>query len=96
MEQAKAQVLAELQRFADEGLSEEELAHTATQKRGMYLIQNETNLNQALMLAITELTGRGYTWVDDYMNFFDDVTSEDIKEAAERYFQNYTEVLIVP
>lgn len=96
VEQAKAQVLAELQRFADEGLSEEELAHTATQKRGMYLIQNETNLNQALMLAITELTGRGYTWVDDYMNFFDDVTSEDIKEAAERYFQNYTEVLIVP
>jgi predicted Zn-dependent peptidase len=96
VEQAKAQVLVELKRLADEGLSEEEIAHIATQKRGMYLIQNETNLNQALMLAMTELTGRGYKWVDDYMGFFDEVTSDDIKEAAQRYFQNYTEVLIIP
>ena len=96
VEQARAQVLLELQRFAEEGLSEAELHQIATEKRGMYLIQNETNLNQALMLAMTELTGRGYQWVDDYMGFFADVTSEDIKEAAERYFQYYTEVLITP
>ncbi len=96
VQQAKAQVLVELQRLADEGLSEEEIRHIATLKQGMYLIQNETNLNQAIMLAMTELTGWGYEWVDDYMGFFNDVTSEDVKNAAQRYFQNYTEVLITP
>jgi predicted Zn-dependent peptidase len=96
VEQAKDQVLIELKRFADEGLTAEEIAHIATQKRGMYLIQNETNLSQALMLAMTELTGWGYEWVDDYMSFFDEVTPDDIKEAAQKYFQNYTEVLIIP
>ena len=96
VEQAKEQVIIELQRFASEGLSAEEIAHIATQKQGMYLIQNETNLTQALMLATTELMGWGYEWVDDYMSFFDEVTLDDIKEAAQKYFQNYTEVLIVP
>ncbi len=96
VKQAKEQVLLELKRLADEGLAEEEIRHIATRKRGMYLIQNETNLNQALMLAMTELTGWGYAWVDDYMTFFDDVTSADIKEAAHKYFQYYTEVLIIP
>ena len=32
----------------------------------------------------------------DYMSFFDEVTPDDIKGAAQKYFQNYTEVLIVP
>jgi len=48
------------------------------------------------MLAMTELTGWGYAWVDDYMSFFDDVGSEDIKATAQKYFQNYTEVQIIP
>lgn len=96
VDQARNQVLAEMKRFADEGLTEAEIAHIATQKRGLYIIQNETNLNQALMLAMTELTGRGYQWVDDYMSFFDHVTPEDIKETAQKYFQHCTEVLIIP
>ncbi len=96
VEEAKAQVITELQRLAVEGLTEEEIQHITRRKQGMYLIQNETNLNQALMLAMTELTGWGYAWVDDYMSFFDDVGSEDIKATAQKYFQNYTEVQIIP
>lgn len=96
VEQAKEQVLAELQRFAAEGLTEAEIAQIAVRKRGTHLIQNETNMNQATMLALAEVTGRGYEWVDDYMNFFADVTTEDIKAAAQKYFQHYTGVLIMP
>ncbi len=96
VEQAKEQVRAELQRFAAEGLTEAENAQIAVRKRGTHLIQNETNMNQATMLALAEVTGRGYEWVDDYMNFFADVTTEDIKAAAQKYFQHYTGVLIMP
>ncbi|NLL42648.1 MAG: insulinase family protein [Firmicutes bacterium] len=96
VEQAREQVLAELGRFAVEGLTEAEIAHIATLKRGTHLIQNETNMNQATMLALAEVTGRGYEWVDEYMNFFAEVTPEDIKAAAQKYFHNYTEVLIIP
>ena len=45
VKQAKKQVLLELKRLADEGL-EEEIKQALC---GMYLIQNETNLNQALI-----------------------------------------------
>jgi predicted Zn-dependent peptidase len=96
VELAKEQVLSELQRFVTEGLTEEEITQVAAQKRGSYLLEQETNMSQAMMLAMTELTGRGYEWIDDYMTFFDDVTTDDIKRVAEKYFQNHTSILITP
>lgn len=96
VEQVREKVLSEVQRFATEGLTEEEIAGVATQLRGQYLLNNETNMAQAVMLAQAELMGRGYQWVDEYMTFFDNVTPEDIKEAASKYFQHYTSVLVTP
>lgn len=96
VDQAREQVLFEVGRFAEEGLSEEEIAWVAAQKRGSYLLNNETNLSQSALLGVTELIGFGYEWVDEYMSFWDNVTPEDIKAAAQKYFQNYTEVLITP
>jgi zinc protease len=96
VEQAREQVLVEVRRFAEEGLSQEEIAWVAAQKRGSYLLNNETNLTQSVLLGVTELIGFGYGWVDQYMDFWDNVTPEDVKAAAQKYFQNYTEVLITP
>lgn len=94
--QAKQQLLIEIERFATEGLTEEEIAQVAIQEKGLYLLGNETNMSQATTLAMAELTGRGFEWVDEYMLFFDDVTTEDIKNAAQKYFQYYTGVTITP
>ena len=96
LEQAKEQVLVEIGRFATEGLTEEEIAQVAVREKGLYLLGNETNMSQATTLAMAELTGRGYEWVDEYMNFFDGVTPEDIKKVAEKYLQHYTGVIITP
>ncbi|NLJ81055.1 MAG: insulinase family protein [Firmicutes bacterium] len=96
LEEAKTQVLNEIQRFGSEGLSESEIAKIAVKERGSYLLQNETNLNQALTLGMAELTGRGYKWVDEYMSFFDEVKPADIKRVARKYFQHYTGVVITP
>lgn len=96
VEEAKAQVLYELKRFAIEGLTEEEIAQVAVQKQGSLLLQNETNIAHASVLAMAELAGRGYEWVDEYMTFFAEVTPEDIKRVAENYFQHHTMVLITP
>lgn len=96
LEQAKEQVLHEVNRLATEGLSEIEIARIAVQERGSYLLNSETNMSQAITLATVELTGRGYEWVDEYMTFYDNVTSEDIKNVARKYFQYYTGVTITP
>jgi zinc protease len=88
--------LYQMQRFAEEGLTEEEIAAVTTRLRGIYLLNNETNISQAILLATAEMIGLGYGWVDEYMSFFDNVTPEDIKRVASEYFQNYTEVLITP
>lgn len=93
---AREQVLTEIKRFADEGLTEEEIAWVAGQKRGAYVLQNETNLNQSIMLASVELLGWGYEFMDEYMSFWESVTPDQIKAVAQKYFQNYTEVLITP
>lgn len=92
----REQVLYQMQRFAEEGLTEEEIAAVTTRLRGIYLLNNETNISQAILLATAEMIGLGYGWVDEYMSFFDNVTPEDIKRVASEYFQNYTEVLITP
>ena len=68
----------------------------AGQKRGAFIRQNETNLSQSALLAVAELVGFGYQWVDEYLRFYEEVTPEDITAAAQKYFQNYTEVLITP
>lgn len=95
-EAVKEQILHEVNRFAQEGLSEEEIAWVATRLRGQYLLQNETNLNQAYLLATAEMMGRGYAWVDEYMHFFDNVQPEDVKRVAEQYLKHYTGVILGP
>ncbi|MGI6640417.1 MAG: M16 family metallopeptidase [Limnochordia bacterium] len=96
VDEAREHVLLEIQRFAEEGLSPEEIAWVAGQKRGAFIRQNETNLSQSALLAVAELVGFGYQWVDEYLRFYEEVTPEDITAAAQKYFQNYTEVLITP
>ena len=96
VETVKEQIRQQVQRFITEGLTEEEIAAVAAQRWGGFLIKNETNLSQAVLLAQAELSGRGYAWVDAYMNFFADVTPEDIKRVAEKYFQHYTSVVVGP
>lgn len=96
VDQAREQVLREIARFAQEGLPQEEIDRVALQKQGNYLMQNETNLNQGMLLGINELTGRGYQWLDEYINLFAHVSPEDIKQIAHKYFEFYTEVLITP
>ena len=96
VETVKEQIRQQVQRFITEGLTEEEIAAVAAQRWGGFLIKNETNLSQAVLLAQAELSGRGYAWVDEYMNFFADVTPEDTKRVAEKYFQHYTSVVVGP
>jgi len=92
----KEQIVQQVGRIASEGLTDEEIAEVAAFERGMYLLGNETNLAQAFLLAQAEITGRGYGWVDEYMTFFDNVTTEDIKRVAQKYFQYYTSFVVGP
>ncbi|HPT84026.1 MAG TPA: pitrilysin family protein [Limnochordia bacterium] len=96
VELVKEQIAQHVQRIAAEGLTEAEIAEVAAYQRGLYLLQNETNLAQALLLAQAEVTGRGYQWMDEYMTFFDRVTPEDVKRVAAKYLQYYTSFVVGP
>lgn len=94
--QTREQVLKEIERPISEGLSDEEIAWVAAQKRGTFIRQNETNINQAALMAMAEVIGLGYQWIDEYLNLYNRVTPADTAAVAEKYFQHYTEVLITP
>lgn len=96
VDEARSQVLAQFNRFAQEEVTDEELQTAITLVRGQYLMQNETNATQAVVLSINELLGPGYAWADEYPRLISAVTKADVQAVAQKYFQGYVEALIVP
>ena len=48
----------------------------------------ETNLDKAGALAMYEVTDRGFDFVEKYTQLIQDVTAEDVKRVANKYFTN--------
>lgn len=96
VDEARAQVLEQFNRFVNEELTDEELEIASTLVRGQYLMNNETNLSQAVVLGTNELLGPGYEWADEYPRLISSVTKRDVQETAEEYFKAYVEALLVP
>ena len=96
VDEARRQVLEQFYRFIQEELSDEDLQRAITLVRGQYLMESETNLSQAVVLASNELLGPGYEWADQYPQLISGVTKMDVQKAAEKYFGAYIEALLLP
>ncbi len=71
--------------YTDEELEQAKSACIVMQ--GLYY--NQTNSAQASQAATDEIRGLGYDFVEDFEDRIRDVTREDIRRVANKYFQHY-------
>lgn len=93
-EEALQAMIEEFRRVAREGVSEEELRLAKTRLRGGYLIDHETNKEQASYLAWYELLGGGYQRDTTYPDEIDAVTAEQLREIARQAVARYAAVTV--
>ena len=96
-EEARAVALKEMERIAGEPVSDEELRAAKTYLKGTFLMSQERNVDQALLLARYELMGLGYNFVEKYPELIEAVTREDVQGVALKYLSGpYVLGAVVP
>jgi len=78
--------------FTDEEL--EQAKNACIVMQGLYY--NQTNADQAALMASNEIRGLGYDFADDFEERIKAVTREDIQRAARKHFQNYGLIMTKP
>ncbi len=76
-------------------VSEEELKDTKNFIKGVYLLDHQPVERQAYYMAVREILGLGYEYDAQYMSVLGNVTSEDILNAANKYFKSIPYKLIM-
>lgn len=83
---AKQELLEEFYRFRTDPVTGDELKVAKNYISGMYQIYLETNSARARQYAKAELLGKGIEEVERYPKKIAQVTGDEIKEVAARYF----------
>ena len=88
MEHSKNKALKEVFRFKNQFVSDKELQEAKDRLLGQYVIALETNSDKADTICWFEASGRGFKFVDEYVNLIKSVTASDIIEVANKYFND--------
>ncbi len=98
IETARDGLLEEIKKLITNEVSEEELNRAKKDLIGTETIRLETNQALALQSALDELYGLGYENFKRYASDINQVTQEDIKKVAAKYFDlgSYTIVVVGP
>lgn len=92
---AKEKMLAEINRFKTEFVSDKELQEAKDKIIGNYIISQETNLDKATTVGWFEVSGRGFAYKDKYEAQINSVTASDIMDVANKYFnENYVTSIV--
>ena len=81
-------LLAEMNRLKTEKICREELEDAKQKIIGGYLTGQETNQQKAHLLGWFETIDKGYKFTYDFPELINSVTSEDIINTANKYFNN--------
>ena len=81
-------MLKQIDILKKERVSEKELQEAKDQLIGHFVMALETNLDKAGALAMYEVTDRGFDFVEKYTKLIQEVTAEDVKRVANKYFVN--------
>jgi zinc protease len=85
-EPARDELLNQFYRFKIDLVEEEELKMAANYISGMYQIYLETNSALVRQYAKAELVGKGIEDVEEYPQRIREVTREQVRQVARRYF----------
>ena len=81
-------MMKQIEILKKESVGEKELQDAKDRLIGNFVLALETNLDKAIALALYEFTGRGFDFVEKYEKLIQDVTAEDVKRVANKYFVN--------
>lgn len=95
---ARQKILEELQKLQEQSLSEIELKEIKNYLKGTFILEHQTNKQQAWYLGWYEIIGKGYLYDTLYSQELQKVTAEDISRTAKKYFQvdNWIAIEIMP
>ena len=96
LSRAKELVIAEIKRIKDELVSGDELARAKSFCLGSFALDHQKNSRQAWYLGWYELLGLGFEFDSMYPNLVEQVTSEDVRRVAKKYFNCHTLVVLRP
>lgn len=95
LDKAKEGLFSEIKRLKTEKVCENELANAKEKLLGHHIISQETNLDKASLVGGYEALGLGYEFENKYISLINSVTSEDILEVANKYFNDNYALSIV-
>lgn len=83
---SRKKILAEIERFKMEFVSDTELKDAKDRLKGSFVIAMETNSEKATNIGLFETYGFGYDFLNEYVKMIDEVTASDIISVANKYF----------
>ncbi|MBM3890757.1 MAG: insulinase family protein, partial [Verrucomicrobia bacterium] len=93
--QAEAELMKEIGKVRDAGISAEELARAKAKLIGEKKVSMQSNASVATEIALDELYGLGYKFFLDFEKRYSAVTVEDIRRVARKYFRDAAAIAIV-
>ena len=93
--QAVAEILKELNKLLEKGVTATELAEAKAYLTGSFPLRMDTNAKMVKLLSALEFYGLGLDYPDGYPQLINQVTEEEIVRAARKYLQPQRFLLVV-
>jgi zinc protease len=93
--QAIAEILKELKKFLEKGVSSTELSEAKAYLTGSFPLRMDTNAKMVRLLAAMELYGLGLDFPEKYQRLINQVTPEDVLRVARTYLNPDKFLLVV-
>jgi len=90
IEEVEQSLLAEIERIKKEGPTDKEIQKAKNQVEAKHMFEQDSIFRQAMLLGTAETVGAGWQYIADYVKRLREVTKEDVKRVARRYFQEDT------
>ena len=93
--QAVAEIMKELKKFLEKGVTATELAEAKAYLTGSFPLRMDTNAKMVKLLSAMEFYGLGLDYPEKYPQLINQVTEEEILRVARQYLQPEKFLLVV-
>lgn len=94
--EARAGLIAEMERLRDSGPTREELERARNFLRGTHLMSQERNSNRASSYGLNELLGLGYDYGDRFLQALAEVKTVTVRQVADRWLCRPSVAMVLP
>ncbi|RLE48323.1 hypothetical protein DRJ25_00150 [Candidatus Woesearchaeota archaeon] len=91
-----SEVLKQIKRIKNERISAKELAEVKSRIKGYYALSHQLSSDITEYLGLYEVTGRGFEWDYYFPKAIDQITAEDIQNAAKKYLNDPVITIVGP